>query len=495
MAILGTNDIGDGQLAININHDPTVTATDAPKGSLLLRTDVSPPVLYIKTDDGSTTNVNTMGQVGVLAHNDLTGVTSDQHHNKSHGNLDHTTGVAPADVTKAVAAEGTSAAIARADHKHDVSTAAPSNIGTANAEGTATSLGRSDHIHKHGANADVHSSGQPVTLQDEGTPVTNTPHTTLNFVGSGVSVADAGSGVATVTVTGGTPSFGPPTGNIDIGDAAVEGVSTNATRADHQHAFPAPTAGYPVDTDFSAEADGTATTPARSDHKHSIPAPSAPANVDGTAAAAGASTNVARQDHKHNVNFGTPVTVGNANATGTATTLPRSDHVHAGLPMFLFCADQLDNPVNANWAVNALAPAAADSVNAALVVRRFDDTTEEGAGFLLTVPPWATSVTLTLKSRAQTAPAATRTVGLKLYYRSIPDNAAISVWNSHVMTDISIPTNANFQYATDTDALAAFSPAITAGVLYQFELTRINPTAGTELVGDWDLVELGVLFT
>lgn len=109
MAILGTNDIGDGQLAINIDHDPTVTPTDAPKGSLLLRTDVSPPVLYMKTDNGSTTNVNTMGQVGVLSHNDLTSVTSDQHHAKSHGNVDHTTGVAPADVTKAAAAEGTSA--------------------------------------------------------------------------------------------------------------------------------------------------------------------------------------------------------------------------------------------------------------------------------------------------------------------------------------------------------------------------------------------------
>jgi hypothetical protein len=42
-----------------------------------------------------------------------------------------------------------------------------------------------------------------VTLQDEGIGVTNTPHATLNFVGAGVTVADAGGGVATVTISGG----------------------------------------------------------------------------------------------------------------------------------------------------------------------------------------------------------------------------------------------------------------------------------------------------
>jgi hypothetical protein len=58
---------------------------------------------------------------------------------------------APADVTKAAAAVGTEVTLARADHKHDVSTAAASTIGTANAEGSATSLARSDHGHDHGA--------------------------------------------------------------------------------------------------------------------------------------------------------------------------------------------------------------------------------------------------------------------------------------------------------------------------------------------------------
>ncbi len=58
------------------------------------------------------------------------------------------TSAAPADVTKATAAVGTSNLAARQDHKHDISTAAPSiGIGGGSSEGSATSLARSDHNH------------------------------------------------------------------------------------------------------------------------------------------------------------------------------------------------------------------------------------------------------------------------------------------------------------------------------------------------------------
>ena len=50
-------------------------------------------------------------------------------------------------------------------------------------------------------------------------------------------------------------------------------------------------------------------------------------------------------------------------------------------PMFQFFSVQLENPNSADWAVNALAKAAADSNNAGLTIRAFDDTTEEGVGF------------------------------------------------------------------------------------------------------------------
>lgn len=73
----------------------------------------------------------------------------------------------------------------------------------------------------------------------------------------------------TFTSVEGAVSFGVPTGDVDIGDAAAEGVSGDATRADHEHAHPAPGAGYPVDV-IDTEADGSATTPARSDHVHAV---------------------------------------------------------------------------------------------------------------------------------------------------------------------------------------------------------------------------------
>jgi hypothetical protein len=42
-----------------------------------------------------------------------------------------------------------------------------------------------------------------ITVEEEGTPITGTPHTTFNFVGAGVTAADAGSGETTITIPGG----------------------------------------------------------------------------------------------------------------------------------------------------------------------------------------------------------------------------------------------------------------------------------------------------
>jgi hypothetical protein len=57
--------------------------------------------------------------------------------------------------------------------------------------------------------ADISDLSHAISLEDEGIAVTGTPHTVLNFVGSGVTVADAGSGEATITITSGgtTPKY------------------------------------------------------------------------------------------------------------------------------------------------------------------------------------------------------------------------------------------------------------------------------------------------
>lgn len=53
------------------------------------------------------------------------------------------------------------------------------------------------------------SSGTSIGVQEEGTDVTNSPFTTLNFVGSTITASDGGSGVATVTVAA------PPAADLD----------------------------------------------------------------------------------------------------------------------------------------------------------------------------------------------------------------------------------------------------------------------------------------
>ena len=163
-------------------------------------------------------------------------------------------------------------------------------------------------------------------------------------------------------------------------------------------------------------------------------------------------------------------------------------------PLYTFEADQLENPNNADWAVNSLAPAQADTNNNGITIRAFDDTTEEGVGFKVKIFPTATNVIIRIFSRAETTDAAARTVGLNLYEREKPDNAVVTAWSAGVqLTDIDIPTNEFWQYDEQILTLAALG--VTAGSWHQFELTRIAPSGGTNLVGDWDLLAIEVTFS
>lgn len=123
------------------------------------------------------------------------------------------TSTAPVDVTKAAAAVGVATDAARADHKHDVSTAAPGanlTATTTNAEGTATSLARSDHSH-----ALTTASPGGTGVQVGGTAA----------AGSAASLARSDHAH---TVTRGTP--------VAVGTASAAGSSASFVGADHVHA-------------------------------------------------------------------------------------------------------------------------------------------------------------------------------------------------------------------------------------------------------------------
>lgn len=164
------------------------------------------------------------------------------------------------------------------------------------------------------------------------------------------------------------------------------------------------------------------------------------------------------------------------------------------LPCWLvhvFSAIELSSPVNADWAVNALAPLATDDNNNALSVRRFDDSTEEGVGFSVLVPPNVSRMRTRFVSRAVTAPGAAKAVALNLYERGLPGVA--DAWSSAIqLTNVDIPTNEQWQYDEQVDTLANWG--LIAGQIHQFELTRDTTDAADTLVGDWALLQVALEF-
>lgn len=160
---------------------------------------------------------------------------------------------------------------------------------------------------------------------------------------------------------------------------------------------------------------------------------------------------------------------------------------------FTYTPSSFDNPNNADWAVNALAPATADPTNGAINVRQFSNTTEQGVGVQFPIPSTATNITFTYKGRSQTAQGSAETLQFRAYTRLIPNNVAMGSWSAaNTLASVSVPANSNFQYYTTTVTLASLS--LTAGNTYQIEFTR-NTGVGGNLAANFLLVEMTVAFT
>lgn len=154
-------------------------------------------------------------------------------------------------------------------------------------------------------------------------------------------------------------------------------------------------------------------------------------------------------------------------------------------------ANSFDSPNNSDWGVNAFAPTITDPVYPAMNVRSFSNTTETGVGSMITIPAGATQVTYRLRGRAAAAVVgATNIVQYRIYWRTIPNNGAVSAWVGPTeLTNIAIaPNNIFFQsYVLSMSLTAA---GLTAGATYQFELTRrVAPTGGTQLAAAFLLAE------
>jgi hypothetical protein len=161
---------------------------------------------------------------------------------------------------------------------------------------------------------------------------------------------------------------------------------------------------------------------------------------------------------------------------------------------FTFFANSLDTPVNSDFAVNAIAAVVTDPAYASLNVRSFSNTVEQGVACLVSIPSGATTLTVKIRGRAQTAPGVASVVQPRLYARLLPNNSAVGAWSAaKELTNISIPTNANFQYYTYSATLSSLT--LTAGSLYQFEFTRrTSGVTGTNLAANFLMAELTVEF-
>jgi len=159
------------------------------------------------------------------------------------------------------------------------------------------------------------------------------------------------------------------------------------------------------------------------------------------------------------------------------------------MPRRSYFAHQLIAP-DSNWPVEAIAPAALDNTYPSYPICAYDDTTEEGRGWLTIVPASASSLTFRVIHKARTAPGAQRSVGLKLYYRVVKDAEATGAFMSLVLSDASIPGTTDFQYYSVTVPIGSGEGQLNVdvGKAVEFELTRIQPAAGTELDGDWHLL-------
>ena len=161
---------------------------------------------------------------------------------------------------------------------------------------------------------------------------------------------------------------------------------------------------------------------------------------------------------------------------------------------YQFFADQLDNPNNGDWAVSLVAPVVADSRNTALSIRRFDETTEEGVGWLLFLENSMSIMQIQMTTRPQNPPTqASRQARHRLYSREIPDGASIPAWNFHLMDDMTYGLSTIFWQRNAhniTLNTGASGPTLSAGKLYQFELTRVSRATG--VAGDLDLLELHI---
>jgi len=163
------------------------------------------------------------------------------------------------------------------------------------------------------------------------------------------------------------------------------------------------------------------------------------------------------------------------------------------LKIYDFFADQVEYTVGGNWNVNVGAPASADSNNDALTVRLFDDGTDEAIGFIVKVPEQAKFMRVVTHARRESGVTLQNAV-MVLHKRAIGDGTAVAAWSTNALSDINLPANENFVYTETFSPGTLASWGLTAGEIYQMQLSRDANAGGDTLVGDLALLSVTIEF-
>lgn len=217
--------------------------------------------------------------------------------------------------------------------------------------------------------------------------------------------------------------------------------------------------------------------------------------ANGQSIVAGGSTPSSVIVAKDGINVATATKV---NFTGQAVTVTDAGSGTTNVSIgsrFSYFANSLDSPVNADWAVNALAPTITDPSFNSLSVRSFSNASEQGVGMMLSIPPGATQMTMKIRGRAQTAQASAQNVQFRLYSRLVPNNSVMPSWSTaYELATNSVPANAHFQYFTQTVPLSTLG--LTPDRLYTFEITRrITGVTSPNLATPFLVAEITVEFS
>lgn len=150
---------------------------------------------------------------------------------------DITTAVAGATAAGASAAEGVAASLARSDHAHSVACGTAASLGAANSEGVAVTFSRSDHVHDYdtmiygdGSDGDATISGNTtITTAKNFNNLTIADGITYTLSNCHVFVRGTFTGGATAVVANNGPAASGLTAGVAVAAGSLFGGSTGTT--------------------------------------------------------------------------------------------------------------------------------------------------------------------------------------------------------------------------------------------------------------------------